>query len=287
MDYRFNEDLKCVLEMLNISEATLASALHCKPSTINKYISLSSNTNPSKDILENFYNFSFRNNINFGRLKSLLYNDTTSTNHKILFHGSKNGIEGKLDINNGRKNKEIGIGFYVYDSYEQAITYASFYNDSSLYYIDFDNTNLVEIKYEINTDWILTLAYYRGKLDVYKNHPLIQRLVKESNECDYIVSPVIDNRGFSIIEDFIRGLITDEQCKHCLAATNLGYQHIFKKEKCINQIKLLEQHYICREEKEFYKNIRINETKLGEDKVKLARIQYKRDGLYIDEILGK
>ena len=60
----------------------------------------------------------------------------------------------------------------------------------------------------------------------------------------------------------------------------------FKNEKCIKQIKLLETHYICREEKEFYKNLRTNNTQLDEDKMKLARIQYKRDGRYIDEILG-
>ena len=39
------------------------------------------------------------------------------------------------------------------------------------------------------------------------------------------------------------------------------------------------------EEKEYYKNIRTAETKLGEDKVKLARIEYRGKGQYIDEIL--
>ena len=38
--------------------------------------------------------------------------------------------------------------------------------------------------------------------------------------------------------------------------------------------------------KEYYKRKRSSDTKLGEDKVKLARIQYRGKGKYIDEILS-
>ena len=81
------------------------------------------------------------------------------------------------------------------------------------------------------------------------------------------------------------GEITDEQCKHCLAATNLGNQYVFVSDNAVKNIEILERCYICSEEKEYYKNIRTAETKLGEDKVKLARIEYRGKGQYIDEIL--
>ena len=35
----------------------------------------------------------------------------------------------------------------------------------------------------------------------------------------------------------------------------------------------------------YYKEIIISDSKLGDDKVKLARIQYRGKGKYIDEIL--
>ena len=38
-------------------------------------------------------------------------------------------------------------------------------------------------------------------------------------------------------------------------------------------------------EKEYYKNIRLEESRLGDNKVKLARKQYRGKGKYIDEIL--
>ena len=79
---------------------------------------------------------------------------------------------------------------------------------------------------------------------------------------------------FQIINSFIEGELTDEQCKHCLAATNLGMQYIFVSEKAVSQAKLIECCYISQNEREYYKN-----------KVKLARKQYRGKGRYIDEIL--
>ena len=43
---------------------------------------------------------------------------------------------------------------------------------------------------------------------------------------------------FQIINSFIDGEITDEQCKHCLAATNLGYQYVFVTPKSTKHLKL-------------------------------------------------
>ena len=91
---------------------------------------------------------------------------------------------------------------------------------------------------------------------------------------------------FQIINSFIAGDLTDEQCKHCLAATNLGMQYIFLTEKAVSQIKLTERCYISNNEREYYKNIRLEESKLGDDKVKLAKRQYRGQGRYIDEILS-
>ena len=52
-----------------------------------------------------------------------------------------------------------------------------------------------------------------------------------------------------------------------------------------SQAKLIERCYISNNEREYYKNIRFEESKLGDDKVKLAKRQYRGQGLYIDEIL--
>ena len=132
---------------------------------------------------------------------------------------------------------------------------------------------------------MLTIAYYRRTLDEYKEHPIVQKLINETENCDYIVAPIADNRMFQIINSFIAGEITDEQCKHCLAATNLGNQYVFTSGKAVRRLKILERSYISSSEKEHYKGIRAEETRLGDDKVKLARRQYRGKGKYIDDVL--
>jgi len=150
---------------------------------------------------------------------------------------------------------------------------------------DFKEEGLKGKKYNVNQEWMMTIAYYRGALEEYENHPIIKKLIEKSCDCDYIIAPIADNRMFQIINSFIMGEITDEQCKHCLAATNLGYQYVFKSDKAIKSLKMLERCYISEKEKEYYKKMRNSDAKLGDDKVKLARIKYRGKGRYIDEIL--
>lgn len=215
----------------------------------------------------------------------MLWRDDLGTNAKLLFHGAKGEIDGEIDVHHGRENNDFGQGFYTGESYEQAISFVSGFDNSSVYYLSFNDINLKCKRYEVNQEWMMTIAYYRETLDGYKNHPKIKALVEESKDCDYIIAPIADNRMFQIINSFIAGELTDEQCKHCLAATNLGMQYIFISEKAVSQVKLIERCYISNNEREYYKNIRLEESKLGDDKVKLAKRQYRGQGRYIDEIL--
>ena len=50
----------------------------------------------------------------------------------------------------------------------------------------------------------------------------------------------------------------------------------------ISQLKIVERVYLADNEKNYYKEMRSSDSKLGEDKVKLARIQYRGKGKYID-----
>jgi hypothetical protein len=92
---------------------------------------------------------------------------------------------------------------------------------------------------------------------------------------------------FEIIDNFIDGIITDEQCKHALAATNLGNQYVFLNDKCMKKLNILERCFICELEKKHYQQIKLSDNVDGENKVKLSLIKYKREGKYIEEILNE
>lgn len=216
----------------------------------------------------------------------MLWHESVDPDHKLLFHGAKSRIEGSIDVQRGRANNDFGQGFYAGETYAQAVSFVSGFERSSVYFMDFDPTCLKCRKYHVDQEWMMTIAYYRGTLDEYEKHPLIQKLVRESRNCDYIIAPIADNRMFQIINSFIGGEITDEQCKHCLAATNLGNQYVFISNRAIRNVKLLERTYISGNERKYYKDLKSSDAKMGDDKVKLARIQYRGKGKYIDEILN-
>ena len=283
MEYNFSKDLKSIREILGVSQSEFADKIGEEQVTISR--NELGKTNPSAKILENVYTFAFAKNIKINKLKEMFWRDDLKKHEKLLFHGAKSKIDGEIDIHRGRHNNDFGQGFYAGESYEQAISFVSGFENSSVYYICFNDDDLTYKRYEVNQEWMMTIAYYRGALDEYKNHPVVKKIIEQSRACDYIIAPIADNRMFQIINSFIEGELTDEQCKHCLAATNLGMQYIFVSEKAVSQAKLIERCYISHNEREYYKNIRLEESKLGANKVKLARKQYRGKGQYIDEIL--
>lgn len=132
---------------------------------------------------------------------------------------------------------------------------------------------------------MLAIAYFRGTFEHYKDSDEIKKRLQPILEADYVIAPIADNRMFQIIDTFIQGEITDEQCKHCLSATNLGLQYVFLSDESLHHLKILEHCFVSKNEKEECKKKQMEFQKMGIDKAKLARIQYRGKGKYIEEIL--
>ena len=283
MNYNFSQDLVSIREISGLTQTELAKAIGVEQVTISR--NELGDTYPSAKLLEQVYSYAFHKNIQLNRLKEMLWTDDLQEGHKLLFHGAKSLIEGTLDVHKSRRNNDFGQGFYCGETYDQAISFVSGFKGSCVYLLDFEEQNLKCNRYSVNQEWMMTIAYYRGTLREYEEHPLIKELVTRSRDCDYIIAPIADNRMYQIINSFIEGEITDEQCRHCLAATNLGFQYVFLSELAASKLKMVERCYISENEKEYYKKRRSSDAKLGSDKVRLARIQYRGKGRYIDEIL--
>ena len=284
MDYNFDKDFKAIRDVLDISQKEFAKVLDTEQKTISNIESKDSY--PSKTIVESAFTYAFKKDVKINKLKELLCRDNLSHDEKLLFHGSKGEIKGNIDVNFGRGNNDFGQGFYTGESYEQAVSFISTYDDPSVYFMSFDDSDLKYKRYSVDREWMMTIAYYRETLDKYENHPLIKKIIKESRDCDYIIAPIADNKMFETINEFIEGNLTDEQCKHCLAATNLGMQYVFLTEKAASRLKIVERCYVCDKEREHYKKLKEDYRKLGNDKVKLAKAQYRGVGKYIDEVLA-
>ncbi len=236
--------------------------------------------------LSAFYGMAFRRGIRLNKIKEQLYKEEYSNgSHRVLFHGAKTVIDGKLDITKSRKNNDFGQGFYCGENLEQSVMFVLGFPKSSLYMIDFDPAGLREKRFTVDRDWMLSIAYFRGRLKEFENSAVISELIAGIKGIDYIIAPIADNRMFEIIDSFVEGEITDVQCKHCLSATNLGNQYVFLTEKALGQIQILEHCYLCSEEKEYYLRSGRESVNISLDKVKIARKQYRGQGRYIEEIV--
>ena len=284
VNYKIDEDVKLIRELLDLSQQQFAERIAVDATTVARWETRKMEA--SEDNIDKIYTYAFNNNIFINDIKAqLYYEDLSNENKLVLFHGAKNIIDGSIDIDHSKSNNDFGKGFYCGESFEQSSLFVSGFDKSSVYIISFDPRNLSHIEYKVNQEWMLTIAYFRGRLKAYDNHPTIKRLINKLNGMDYLIAPIADNRMFRIIDSFIEGEITDEQCIHCLAATNLGFQYVFKTEKALSQVEILERCYLCSKEKERYQSKRLEDNIIGDSKIKMARRQYRGKGQYIDDIL--
>ncbi len=276
-------DIEIVMELLSISASDIADNIGVTATTISRWRKNEENINVAN--MNAFYNFAFNKGIRLNKIKEQLFKEDCPANSTILFHGAKTYIDGPLSIEKSKNTNDFGRGFYCGESLEQSAMFVANYPESSLYILELDKSNLIYTKLNVDRDWMLLIAYFRNKLTDYSEHPVITSLLSKLEGVDYIVAPIADNRMFEIIDSFIDGEITDVQCQHCLASTNLGNQYVFVTEKSLSQLKILRHCYLAPVEKDYYLNSKKEEAKIGNDKVKLARKQYRGQGEYIEDIL--
>lgn len=279
------KELIIIRELLGITQEELAKKLGVSFETINRW-EKDKNEIEIKNI-NKLYNFAFENKIYINSIYELLFlEEFQKDTNKVLFHGSKsNEINFPLDLSYSKLNNDFGVGFYLGENYRQAATYIANGNSVSVYAFNLNLNGLRIKKFNVDKEWMIAIAYYRGWLKEYLNHPYVDKIISSVNEHDVIIAPIADNRMFDIISEFVRGEITDLQCEHALAATNLGFQYVLKSENALKNISLIKPLYVCSREKEKLVNLRLEMSDLSQDKVRVARIEYRGKGQYIDELL--
>lgn len=283
-EFPFWNDVEIVRGLLDMTMEELASKIGVSRMTLNRWKSGESEI--SEAGLAAFYSMAFQKKIRLNKIKEQLYQeDYADDSHVVLFHGAKTNIEGELSLLKSRVNNDFGPGFYCGESLEQSAMFVSNFPASSLYIVNFNKDGLTSKKFGVNREWMLTIAYFRGRLKEYEQSRVIHELIREIQDIDYIIAPIADNRMFEIIDSFIDGEITDIQCRHCLSATNLGSQYVFTTQKALDRVQLLTHCYLAQEEKMYYLESGKESVEVNRDKVKVARKQYRGQGQYIEEIL--
>lgn len=283
MKYNLKKDIEYVKAILNINDDGISEFFNISPMTLNRRIN-GSNL-PENESLEKIYDKIYKNNIDLNKIKEEMYNSRLKENHILLFHGAKTEIIGDPSISFSGNKKDFGKGFYLGESFNQSASFVSIYDNSSIYIFDFNKRNVKIKEFIVSKDWMILIAYFRGELSEYAKSDYIKKLLNELNNVDVVVAPIADNTMYTILDDFIKGKITDLQCINALSANRLGKQYVFLNDKIIKKnLKVLERCYFSETEKEYYEMCRLKENLIGHNKVILALREYAGKGKYIEEL---
>ena len=276
-DYPIKEDIKFLMDSENLSTPELSEKIQISRTTLEK---IDKTGKAREDVCEKFYSYLYENNYRINVVKEELLKEK---HPNVLFHGSKMGLS-EIYNNGSRKNCDFGKGFYLGETYNQALSFVCEKEKSSIYSFEFENDELNVKKFGCDLDWMLAICYYRGTLKEFSNKSIVLNTINEVESADVVIAPIADNKMFYIMAQFTDGEINADVALHSLSASKLGLQYIFKTEKALRRLKPIERYYLSEPERLDCRK-KLNERSYEIDtKLKLAKREFRK-GLYIEEIL--
>lgn len=277
LDYKITNDLKFLMEAENLSYDKIAEDLMISRTTLDKIIK---ENNATEALYEKIYNYIYNQKY---RLNSVKEDFLKETNELVLFHGSKSGLS-QISLESARKNCDFGKGFYLGESYDNALSFVCDNNSSSVYSFVIELGDLKIKKFNCSLEWMLAICYYRGTIKSFNSSRIIKKIIKEIEETDIIIAPIADNKMFYIMSQFANGDINGDVALHSLSASKLGMQYVLKTEKAISKLQPIEKYYLCESEKKDCHSRLVQRSAEIDSKLKLAKREF-RTGLFIEEML--
>ena len=279
MEYHVGLDIKLIAQILGITINALAEKINTTPETLSRIIN--GKIEPSSKMIESIYSFAYDSGLRINEEKVSYYSKRCNV---LLFHGSRNEIKGELSLSHSRDTVDFGTGFYTGDNYLQSLDFVSHHENSAIYLFEYKPSELKILNVDVSLEWMLYILYNRKMLAEYENTKLYKKIAKYCDGYDVIIAPIADNRMFSTIESFFKAEITTEQAFHTLNALRLGKQIVFKTNKSLKHLKMLEKLYISKPERESSIKRKIDIVEKTESEIRDITIKYLRQGLYLPEL---
>ena len=204
----------------------------------------------------------------------------------LLYHGSKSGIEGKIEPKS-RAQCDFGKGFYMGTEPSQALTLICDYDKSKFYIVSVDTTNLNTIEVPADIEWAMLVAYHRGRMEIIKGTPLYEKYRNMSENKDLVIGSIANDRMFYVIDNFFIGNITNAALVGSLSALQLGKQYVAITQNGCDAVRVEVEIELSHLERLFIQEVaeanRAKGVSLANDICK----NYRREGLFFDEILEK
>ena len=281
------ELIKKIRISLNMSQTELAELLNISFATVNRWEN--GRAVPNKLAQSTLYELCKTNNVPvydmvFDKIKAATEAVKIDENRVLLYHGSKSGIQGKIEPKS-RSKCDFGKGFYMGTEPSQALTLICDYDKSKFYIVSVAVDKLAILDVLADLEWAMIVAYHRGRMDKIKGTDFYNKYHDMANGKDMIVGSIANDRMFYVIDNFFLGNITDAALVNSLSALELGKQYVAITQKACDFVKIECEVELSYLERQFLKDVagenREKGTSLANDICK----NYRREGMFFDELL--
>ena len=220
------------------------------------------------------------------RIKAAANSISLEEGRILLYHGSKNGINGEIKPIS-RDRCDFGRGFYMGTTPEQSLTLVCDFEDAKFYIVSVDLKDLSKVEIPVNIDWAMIVAFNRGRMENIKGTKLYNKYSSMTSGKDIVIGSIADDRMFYVIDNFFSENITDIALINSLSALKLGQQYVAITEKACEAIKIEKEIGLSFFEKKFLSDISNENQQKGITLANEICKASRREGKYFDEILDE
>lgn len=274
--------IKTIRQNANMSQEQFAKALGTTTLSINRWEN--GKTQPSKMAQVQLFEFCKKNNIDLFGYIAQQVKRAPDDERLIAYHGSKKGISGDI-APTSRESCDFGKGFYLGTDPTQPLTLICDEEKPILYTMKLDLTGLKVLEVEMNLEWAMLIAYYRGYMDEVNGSDIYKKYEKMADGYDVILGYIANDRMYRVMKSFFEKEITDVALIHSLSALDLGRQYVCKSQKACKQLEIIDRKELSSLELAILRDKSIVRRQEGIDLTEEILIKYRREGKYFDEIL--
>ncbi len=283
------ELIKQIRSYLNMSQTEFAERVNVTYLTVNRWEN--GHSLPNRLAQSKVYEVCKAENVpvydmTLERIRGIAGNTALPNGWILLYHGSKSGIEGKIEPKS-RPQCDFGRGFYMGTEASQALTLICDYEESKLYLTSVNLNGLRVTEIPADIEWAMVVAYNRGKMERIAGTPFYEKYRNVTQNADIVIGSIADDRMFYVIDNFFLGNITDAALVGSLSALQLGKQYVAVSEKGCEAVKIEKKIEISWLERQFIRDVSEKKRVKGVLAANEICRNHRRDGLFFDELLER
>lgn len=274
---------------LKVSQEELAKMIGTSFATVNRWEN--DHSVPNKSAQLRLYDVCRENNVDLEeiirkKIEEAVAGVKTGSGRMILFHSSKSGLSGMISPIS-REHCDFGKGFYMGTEPYQPLTLISDFERSKFYAVSMDLSGLNVLTIRPDMEWVMPVAFNRGKIDESRGTELYENYAGMCKGYDVIVGSIANDMMFYVLDNFFLGNITDKALVMSLSALQLGQQYVAITGKACKQIKVETEIRLSELERVFLRDLSESNRAKGVNLANAVCRNYRREGLFFDEILSK